>query len=237
MVMQDITTSYIAVAKQKVTHPWWVTFLLAIVAGACIGFAGAAATAVFQSTDSIVLKATVFPTGLILITMLGAELFTGNCLLVCPMITQDVRAEKVFKNLGLVYIGNLLGAILVAGLTFMCFDFQTPVKPNIDLDHMLRAFTMAVPCNILVCLAVILAAHQKTLLQKCIALFIPIFIFVVCGMEHSIANMYYIFVDIFNGQTTFGEGILYSILPSSLGNILGGIAIATLFSLTQLKKE
>ena len=116
----EIADNYKRTALTKTTAKWYRTLILAIFAGAFIAFAGALATIAGTADDgtkSTLIKAAVFPVGLILVVLTGSELFTGNCLLIAPLLSRDVKLAPTLKNLSIVYAGNLVGSVVVALLT------------------------------------------------------------------------------------------------------------------------
>jgi formate/nitrite transporter len=190
----------------------------------------------------------MFPAGLAMTLIAGSELFTGNCLLVIPALTRAIRARDVLRNWIIVYIGNFVGglivsAIVVYGHTFSLFDNQlasaaihTAVsKVEIAFgDALLRGIL----CNFLVCIAVWMSFAAKDVAGKIIGLFLPVMIFVLCGYEHSVANMYYISAGLLASTNpyyaaaapigehlsalTWGAMIAKNLIPVTIGNIIGG---------------
>ena len=119
--------SYITVAQSKTSAVWYKTLLLAVFAGAFIAFGAAAsnaASATVVGGAATAVKSAVFPVGLILVVIFGAELFTGNNLLLAPAIGRNIKISALFKNLGIVYCGNLIGSVLIA-LTVVYSGIQT----------------------------------------------------------------------------------------------------------------
>ena len=245
-----IANNYIDVAKAKTTLVWYKILILGALAGAFIAFGGAVscfASADFSGTQASLIKGAVFPLGLILVVVCGAELFTGNCLLVAPAVSKQIKAGGLLKNWGLSYIGNFAGAVIVAVLVVGSHLFgangaaisasglscisTAAAKCNADFwDTFLRA----IPCNMLVCLAVWASMASKSTVGKIVALYMPVFAFVVCGFEHSIANMYYVVSGLTASAVygmpvaglNFGNALAFSLIPSTLGNIVGGALIA-----------
>lgn len=114
---KEIAKNYVNTAKSKTSLKWYENLTLAVLAGIFIALAGVLATVCgsgFSGTQSLLVKAAVFPLGLILVTLAGSELFTGNCLLLAPVLSGDVKITKTLKNLGITYAGNLLGSLLIA---------------------------------------------------------------------------------------------------------------------------
>lgn len=244
--------NYIKVAQGKTAAKWYKTLLLAVFAGAFIAFgavASTAASATFSGSAASILKAAVFPVGLILVVFFGAELFTGNCLLIAPAVGKDIKVSALFKNWGIVYGGNLIGSVLIAVIV-VYGGVQTSAvneacitaaanKCNMNFGI---ALLRAIPCNMLVCLAVWFALASKSAAGKILAIYLPIFAFVVSGFEHSVANMYYLTAGLLSGSSeglNVGNAILNCLIPSTLGNIIGGciIALSLHFIYGQKSKE
>lgn len=236
----EVQQNYITVAKNKTAAKWYKILALAVLAGAFIAIGAAAATAASATaTNASAVKAAVFPVGLILVVICGAELFTGNCLLIAPAVGREIKPLPLLKNLSLSYIGNFIGGVLIAVLVVYsgaqsgavkdaCIA-AAAVKCNMSFGE---ALLRGILCNMLVCLAVLLALSAKSAHGKLIALYMPIFAFVVCGFEHSVANMYYLTAGLLSGHAeglNVGNAIVYSLIPSTLGNIIGGAAISLSF--------
>jgi formate transporter len=192
----------------------------------------------------------VFSLGLILVVVGGAELFTGNNLIIMAWASGKVRGLKVLRNWLIVYIGNFFGAVGTAGIMFFTKQYtfgsnavgvvalKTAVS-KCDLTFV-QAVALGILCNALVCLAVWLTYSARTTTDKILAIIFPIAAFVAAGFEHSVANMYYIpyalFIKFFdpdyigkvNGQIanlgtlTWKAFFLSNLLPVTLGNIIGG---------------
>lgn len=248
---KDIAANYVGIAKAKTSAAWYKTLILAVLAGAFIALGGALATIAgsgFVGMQSNLVKGAVFPLGLILVVVCGAELFTGNCLLVAPLMNRDVKVLPTLKSWGVAYIGNFIGAVIIAVLVVYSRSLGAPSVDNPSAAALATVGTAAakcnagfgytllkgILCNMLVCLAVWAAMASKKAAGKIMAVYLPVFAFVVCGFEHSIANMYYITSGLMASAeygitaagVNFGNGLLYNILPSTLGNIIGGALIA-----------
>ncbi len=173
----------------------------------------------------------------------GAELFTGNCLLVSPAVYGHIKWRGLLKNWGIVYLGNLLGSVLIAVLVVYSHSMNdaaalacvsaAAVKSELDFFD---CFLRGILCNMLVCLAVWAAMASKSTGGKILAVYLPVLAFVVCGFEHSVANMYYITSGLLTAaeygiesSLTLGNALLFCLLPSTLGNIIGGSMISLLY--------
>lgn len=243
---RQVSENYIPIAKAKTQSAWYKLFILAVLAGVFIAFGAAAATvcgADFTGSAASLVKAAVFPVGLILVTVCGAELFTGNCLLVAPAINKDIKVSGLLKNWGLAYAGNLVGGVLIAVIVVYSHVMSGTVadaavataaaKCGINFGE---ALLRGIACNMLVCLAVLAAMSAKSTVGKIAALYMPVFAFVACGFEHSVANMYYLSAGLMTGAEygltaaalNIGNSVV-CLLASTLGNIIGGAAIAVAY--------
>ena len=247
---KEIASNYITVARNKTLQKWYKLLILAVLAGAFIALGGALATiagAGFSGTQASLIKGAVFPLGLMLVVVCGAELFTGNCLLVAPLLNKDIKATAMLKNWGIAYIGNFIGAIVIALLVVYSKSYNSAtvasavnlvaVKSDMNFGY---ALLKGILCNMLVCLAVWAAMASKSAVGKIFAVYLPVFAFVVCGFEHSIANMYYImsaFMTSAAGGLNFGYAILNGLLAPTIGNIIGGSLIAVAYWAVYFKRE
>ena len=210
------------------------------------------ATTVLAGAEGVVpfgisrlLSGVVFCLGLILIVVGGAELFTGNTLMVVAWAAGKVWLAEMLRAWLIVYIGNFIGAIGTAALVFLSGQYLSgkggvaAVALNIALAKVTLSFEHAlflgILCNVLVCLAVWLAYGARSTTDKVLAVLFPVSAFVVAGFEHSVANMYLIPLGLFIkawGPSALVEGTDFSLLtwpvffvslvPVTIGNIIGG---------------
>ncbi len=247
---QEIYQNYITVAGNKTSAPWYKMLILAVFAGAFIAFGAAASTAAYAPLSggwATVVKSAVFPVGLILVIICGAELFTGNSLLIGPAVGRDIKVTALLKNWGIVYAGNLIGGVLIAVIvvysgvqTGAVKDACITVAANKCNMNFGIALLRGIPCNMLVCLAVWATMASKSTAGKILALYLPIFAFVACGFEHSVANMYYLTAGLLSGSAdglNVGNALLNCLIPSTLGNITGGAVIALSMHLLYRRKK
>ena len=246
----EVAESYISIGKAKTETGILKTFILAVFAGAFIALAGVGST--FGNVYlGKVAGAAIFPGGLAMVLIAGSELFTGNCLLIIPLLKREVSFLKVIRNLGVVYLGNLVGACLIAVLATYSGVFSADAvkaaviaaAENKAAHNFGQAFLRGVLCNILVCIAVWMSFAADSVGGKIAGLFFPIMIFVVAGFEHSVANMYYLpagyLTALFYGvDTTFtvGNALLFNLLPVTLGNVVGGMGVGALYKVVYLSK-
>lgn len=234
----------------KAMLPTIPTFVLAVLAGAFIAFG-----AMFFSlvvTDSglgfgpqRVLGGVAFSLGLILVLVGGAELFTGNNLIVMAWAEKKITVGQLFRNWGIVYVGNLLGAVTMAFAVYWSGTLtigggavsQTAVaiaEAKVALPP-LESFIRGVLCNILVCLAVWLCFAAHSVSGKIIAIIFPITAFVALGFEHSIANMYLMPIGMLAGADVTIGGMISNLIPVTIGNIVGGgVLVALVYWLVYL---
>jgi formate transporter len=252
----------IGVAKARMN--WVATLALSLLAGAFIGLGaifstvattGAAGQLPYGVTR--LLAGTTFSLGLILVVVGGAELFTGNNLIVMAWASGKVSSREVLRNWSLVYAGNFGGAILVAGLILLTRQHEladgrlglnalTIAEAKCRLDPV-QAVALGVACNVLVCLAVWLCFSARSVTDKVLAIVPPITAFVAAGFEHSVANMYFIPLGLGIKQLaglsfwqaiehspadfpnlTWPQFLLNNLLPVTLGNVIGGAVLVGL---------
>lgn len=243
----EIALNFIEIGFHKAKLSVMKLLILGFFAGFFVGFAGIGATTVGVTIGNGALSraasALVFPAGLAMVLIAGGELFTGNHLMILSCLQKRITPWEMLRNWIFVYIGNLLGSITVAALvvyghTPSLFDGQLAESiVNIGVAKVSMSFSDAfirgILCNILVCLAVWMAFAAKKVSGKMMALYFPIFIFVLCGFEHCVANMYYIAAGIFASAEydMAREGLnwagffLKNMLPVTLGNLVGGVGV------------
>lgn len=251
----------IGVAKTR--QPVITVFVLALLAGAFIALG-----AIFSTTASAgaaalpygvsrLLAGLVFSLGLILVVVGGAELFTGNNLIVMAFSSRRVTLGELLQNWVVVYIGNFVGSVATAAVVFLSGQYQfgggsvglsalstANVKCGLGF---VQAVALGVLCNALVCLAVWLTYSARSTTDKILAIIPPISAFVAAGFEHSVANMYFISVGLFIkdwgnpafyeaiaktpadfANLTWGNFFLANLLPVTIGNIIGGALLVGL---------
>lgn len=232
----------VGVAKAKLS--FLQTLMLSILAGAFIAFGALFYTFVITGSGlgfgpTRMLGGIAFSTGLILVVVGGAELFTGNNLIVMAWADRKVTHGELLRNWFLVYIGNLIGALGTVFLVVMSgvlalgdgavSDTAVAIAESKLSLSFSEAFFRGILCNVLVCLAVWLCFSARTVVSKILAIVFPVSAFVALGFEHSIANMYLIPIGYFAGSDTVtAMGLLMNLIPVTLGNIVGGSALVAL---------
>lgn len=256
----------VGIKKSKIDFA--TMFALAVLAGAFIGLGAVFATIVTAPSlgaDGAVTQAVpfgmgklagglVFCLGLILVIVAGAELFTGNNLIVMAWANGKVSTGGLLRNWIIVYAGNFVGSVATAALVFLSGQYAFGAGSvgrnalNIALSKVNLGFVQAIAlgmlCNALVCLAVWLTFSARTTTDKILAILFPITGFVAAGFEHSVANMYFVPVALMIksfapgsfwasiGKTaadyaslTWGNFLLHNLLPVTIGNIIGGAVL------------
>ena len=235
-------------------------FALAILAGAFIAFGAVFYTIVTHDSSGIsagvmrLIGGLSFCLGLILVVVAGAELFTGNNLIVMAYVDGKVSMKQLLANWSIVFVGNFIGAVGILLLIYLSGHWQIGggavgakvlaiANAKVNLTWM-EAFTRGILCNILVCLAVWLCFAGRTVVDKVLAIIFPITAFVAMGFEHSVANMYFIPAGLLAKQQaelvqlvgtmnldglTISSFLFNNLLPVTLGNIIGGSLFVGLF--------
>ena len=257
------------VGVRKAETPFITMFALSILAGAFIALGAIFATTILSGgmaikdpqgatvlTTSVpyglnrLFGGLVFCLGLILVVVGGAELFTGNNLIVMAWASGKVSSQALLRNWGIVYVGNFVGALGTAGLIYISKQWMFSsgavglnalniAKSKVELGF-LQAIALGILCNALVCLAVWMTYSARSTIDKIAAIIFPITAFVAAGFEHSIANMYFIPIGLFI-KNYAGEpfwtmidktpadyasitwtAFFYNLVPVTIGNIIGG---------------
>jgi formate transporter len=240
-------------------------FALAVLAGAFIACGAIFATLTTTGLAAAgmgfgvvkLLGGLVFCLGLIAVVVAGAELFTGNNLIIMAFADGRISLSAVLRNWGIVYVGNFVGSILTVVIMLLTKQNAfaggavganalgiAAAKCNLGFG---QAIALGIMCNALVCLAVWLCMSARTTTDKILAIIFPITAFVAAGFEHSVANMYFIPMGLLIksfapagfweliGKTpadyatlTWGAFFLKNLLPVTIGNIIGGVGFVGL---------
>ena len=211
---------------------------LGILAGFFIGLGGLANIIISQSISEFdvgvakFLGAMVFPVGLMLVVICGAELFTGNNLMSLAVMDKKITIGKMFRNWGLVWCANFIGSLALVLLIYYSNSLSSDAaakaiaigeaKANLPI---IDAFLRGILCNIVVVLAVWLSTAAQDVISKIFSCWFPIMLFVLCGFEHSIANMFFIPMGMILGGSIEIQNLIVSIIVVTLGNIVGGALI------------
>jgi formate transporter len=218
------------------------TLVLAFMAGAYIALGGLLAVTVGGGMPGIAaenpglskfMMGAVFPLGLILCAIAGADLFTGNtAYFIPPVMSGKMRVTALVKNWTLVYVGNFIGSLFVAYVLAYCtgifeaapwHDTILKIAEVKTTAPFLKVFAKGIGANWLVALAVWMAFAAQDIGGKILAIWFPVMAFVAMGFEHSVANMFFIPTAIMYGApVTWGDFIINNLIPATLGNIVGG---------------
>ncbi|MBT1073092.1 formate/nitrite transporter family protein [Pelotalea chapellei] len=248
---KEIAVRIETIGVTKARLPLIPTLMLSVLAGAFIGL-GALYFVIVKSDPALsfaakqVLGGVTFSIGLILVIVAGAELFTGNNLLVMAWADKKITTFELLRNWAIVSIGNFIGATGLALLVFL--SHHPDMNNGAVAQEYLRiaaakvampfwtAFFKGILCNVLVCMAVWMAFAGRSVIDKAVAIIFPISAFVAAGFEHSIANMFMIplamllqnFSSTGATDTITWTGFFGSLIPVILGNIVGGSVLVGL---------
>jgi len=241
------------VGLRKATMPVIPTTMLGVLAGAFIAFGAMYYTLVVTGTalgfgPGRLLGGLAFSLGLILVVVGGAELFTGNSLIVMAWAERKITTVQLLRNWSVVYLANLVGALgtalmvhwsgtLALGDGAVAATAARLAEAKIALPFG-EAFFRGVLCNILVCLALWLCYAARDVASKVLAIVFPISAFVALGFEHSVANMYLIPVAWLAGADAITwAGFARNLVPVTLGNMVGGgVFVAAVYWLIYLRR-
>jgi formate/nitrite transporter len=234
----------------KARLPVLAVFMLAVLAGGFIGLGAlyyviVAADPALSFAGARVLGGVVFSLGLVLVVVAGAELFTGNNLMVMAWAGHRISTGELARNWAIVYVGNAVGAIGLALAVFLA-DHGASNGGLIGAQYVKIAaakaaepywvaFMKGVLCNLLVCLAVWISLAGRTVTDRILAIVFPVSAFVAAGFEHCVANMYLIPLGILLRDSAGGgipqaatldwSGLIHNLVPVTLGNIVGGAGL------------
>lgn len=262
----QLVQNYALLGKEKTEKPTGKLLIMAITGGLIIAFGAATASTAAHSIDSVsmarVISGLLFPFGLGIIMLIGAELFTGNTMICLSVLDRKATARGMLRNWLLVYLGNFVGGLLLAvGNAFFgqlnysngglaVYTIRMAVAKC--SAPFLNTFVLGIFCNILVCAGVLCSLSAKDTAGRILGAYIPVALFVICGYEHCVANMYYVPAGLFAMQApayatlaaeagidasalTWANFFLHSLLPSTLGNIVGGAGLGIAMWFANLK--
>ena len=239
------------VGVKKTNLPILASLMLAVIAGGSIGLGALYYTIVVSDAGlsfaaARVMGGVAFSLGLAIVLVGGAELFTGNNLIVMAWASGYVTTKEMLRNWVVVYFGNLIGAVGLVVLVFLSHHLEmnggrvglsilNTAVAKIQPDAV-TLFFKGVLCNLLVCLAVWLAYAGRSVTDKIVALVFPVSAFIAAGFEHCVANMYFLPLAWlmtragnvpadFDASIITMTGILHNLVPVTLGNIVGGAGL------------
>ncbi len=254
----EIAKNYVDIGIHKTMMSAFKMTLLGFFAGLFISFAGIAATTATATMETAsagrLIAAIVFPAGMAMVLIAGSELFTGNNLIIISVLEKKVSVFKMLKNWFFVYTGNFIGALFVSimvtyghvpdlfgGTLAEAVINSGVIRTSMDFQD---ALIRGILCNVLVCIAVWMAFASKDVSGKLLISFWPVMLFVLCGFEHCIADMYFCMAALFTSveygiqadTLTWGNFITHNLIPVTLGNLIGGVGVGAGYWLAYLSK-
>lgn len=246
--------------EEKAQRPTWQVLTLAYLAGFFIAMGAVAGNTAAHMIGNEGLARLVmgllFPFGLIMVVLTGAELYTGDTLMAITLKEKRITFLRMIYHWVMVFVGNAAGAISVAiGMAFFGqLDYSNGLLGTFSINQAvakssmdpINAFVMGIFCNVLVTIGVLLAMSAKDVTGRAIGAFVPVSFFVIAGFEHSIANLYYVPAGLFAASidryselatqlgikmdgATWTAFITNNLLPVTLGNTVGGLVVGWLF--------
>jgi formate/nitrite transporter len=255
----ELLANYAAAGAAKTRYPAWKMLLLGMLAGLMIGLGAAVANTAAHGVADVglarLIMGLLFPFGLGIVVITGMELFTGACLLPISVLEGRASPAGMLKSWFFVYCGNFAGGLLVSSAC--AFFGQLSYSGNGLAAFTIRvaaakcalpfasALVSGIFCNVLVCMGVLMALAAQDAPGRIMGAYLPVAFFVICGFEHSVANMFYIpagllalkvpayaakavELGINTGALTWGRFFAANLLPVTLGNIIGGGGLAVI---------
>lgn len=252
---KEIVEKYIGISENKAKASNGIVFGKGIFAGLMIAMGAACSSVAAHAIDNVGLArfvaGLVFPVGLMMVIILGTELFTGDCLMIVGVLDKKITVKQLIKTLVIVYLGNFVGGVLLSALIYLSGQlnysggklgaYTIKVALGKATISPVQGIASGILCNILVCAAVLMAIAAKDISGKILASFFVIMLFVTGGFEHCVANMYYITAGLMakmNAQYVAAAAEAYglndlsalniknmlvsNLLPVTIGNIIGG---------------
>ncbi|NDW10893.1 formate/nitrite transporter family protein [Dysgonomonas sp. 520] len=255
---KEITAEFLNSGIYKTSLTFSKFALIAVLGGAFIAFGGLLSVMVAGGMPGIgdtnpglvkFVAGALFPVGLIMVSVTGADLFTSDCTaFTLPLLEKQIKIFTFVKFLVLSYIFNFLGAQIIAyflssGVGFFDKDpwlgylhHYSEAKVNQDF---MKVLIKGIGANWLVCLGMFMGYASKDIIGKCIGIWIPVMLFVTLGYEHSIANMFFIPAAIYSGaEILWSSFILQNLIPATIGNLIGGaVFVGCAYWYLYLKKD
>lgn len=245
---KEIAEATVGVGKYKTSKKNSIVFVSAMLAGLFIGLGYTGYLIVYgimaDAAVGKVVGALLFPVGLLLVLIAGADLFTGNTLVTMAWYKKEIKLGDVAKNLSIVWLGNLVGALFLVVLVYYSNTFTGSIaegvmhlaEKKVHLN-MVELLTRSTLCNILVAITVYMSYAAKDVTGKVIISYIPIWLFVITGFEHCVANMFVLPMGYLLGaDLTIGQ-IMANIIPVTIGNIIGGMLVTAAYYFLFLKDK
>ena len=245
---KEIAEATVGVGKYKTSKKNSIVFVSAMLAGLFIGlgYTGYLIVSGIMADAAVgkVVGALLFPVGLLLVLIAGADLFTGNTLVTMAWYKKEIKLGDVAKNLSIVWLWSLVGALFLVVLVYYSNTFTGSIaegvmhlaEKKVHLN-MVELLTRSTLCNILVAITVYMSYAAKDVTGKVIISYIPIWLFVITGFEHCVANMFVLPMGYLLGaDLTIGQ-IMANIIPVTIGNIIGGMLVTAAYYFLFLKDK
>lgn len=235
----ELSKKISALGIKKANTKGWQLIILGVLAGLYIGFGGHLFLVAMEQGMGKLIAGAAFSVGLTLVVVAGAELFTGNIIMIVSTILSLHSIGQMLKNWISVYFGNFLGSFLLvlavwySGLLGSTGHLNSLGEMALKISQtklgfsFLEVFLRGILCNMLVILAIVMATIAKDIISKIFCIILPIMTFVASGFEHCVANMYLIPLGQLAGGASGTDliGMFRNIIPATLGNIVGGLFI------------
>lgn len=242
---KEITAEFASSGVYKTKLPLAKFGIISILGGAFIAFGGLLSVIVAGGMPGIgmnnpglikFIAGALFPIGLIMVSITGADLFTSDCTaFTIPLLQKRIQFSRFLKFIVLSYVFNFIGTQIVAYVLSSgigLFDKEPwqsylhhYASAKVDQDF-LTVLIKGIGANWLVCLGMFMGYASKDIIGKCVGIWIPVMLFVTLGYEHSIANMFFIPAAIYSGAAlTWSDFIIQNLLPATLGNLIGGMVL------------
>lgn len=243
---------YFKTAREKTTRKAHQLFVLSLFGGIFSAFGSIGFAFGQYYSGSRLVGALIFPMGIILTTLAGADVFMGNALISMPVLAGEIKLGRFFKTHGLVFLGNFVGAFLIAALTAYSGVFSVGIAESVISTAVAKAtlsplesLIRGILCNMLVTLGVWSAVVAKSAPGKFMALYFPIVVFVTAGFENAITNIYFLSAGAFASFMYSGAaelsvillGFVKNLIPVAIGNVIGGMAIGALYRVAYIEKN
>ncbi|ATD80953.1 MULTISPECIES: formate transporter FocA [Desulfovibrio] len=255
---QQMCHKAVVIMAGKALRPAPNAFMLAVMAGVFIGLGFVYCAVANTAGAGKIVGGLVFSLGLMLVIVLGADLFTSTTMTLLPRACRKITWGQMFSNWGIVYAGNFVGSLFLAALILLSGHpwasggdiavFYINTTENKLTHTFIEAIFLGTMCNLLVCLGVWMSYAGRSLIDKMAACLFPVGLFIACGFEHSVANMFMIPIGILCNDMmppavaarltdpehtatvlTWSNFIFKNLIPVTLGNILGGGVFVGMF--------
>lgn len=243
----EVTEKIINMASAKTTMPWYRQLPLTIMAGVFISCGAIFSLLIFQDTSlpyamQRLVAGMVFSLGLSLVMVVGAELFTGNTMIVGAAVEKKISWGAVFNNLIRVWVGNAIGALIMVALVYGA-HVPDVAQFHDGMINLAKAkmtpdwgtiFIKGILCNLLVCLGVWMGYAGRSVVDKVFGVMLPVAAFVALGFEHCVANMFFLPLGLLVGMDQPQRwmtlaNLAKNLSAATLGNIVGGAGLILMY--------